>query len=161
MKIDEQEVPTPVLAHWKQALDDASPAALKTLASVHPSLQSGFRPGKVPPAQLRARVKAMLDTSGGLPEALRHLLVQQGLQRQLVCVLSEAAIEAHAASWADAVGRSAFSGGMVMGDRPAVPRLDWSDLVRCRLGPCLRMVMSLTHASSVLSVSPQTTQFGA
>ena len=120
MKIDEREVPTPVLAHWKQALDDAPPAALKTLASVHPSLQAGFRPGKVPPAQLRTRAKAMLDTSGGLPEALRHLLVQQGLQRQLVCVLSEAAIEAHAASWADAVGRSAFFSAMLLDDRAAV-----------------------------------------
>ena len=55
MKIDEREVHPPVLAHWKQALDDAPRAALRTLASVHPTLQAGFRPGKVPPVQLRAR----------------------------------------------------------------------------------------------------------
>jgi hypothetical protein len=164
MKIDEQEVPTPVLAHWKQALDDASPAALKTLASVHPSLQSGFRPGKVPPAQLRTRAKAMLDTSGGLPEALRHLLVQQGLQRQLVCVLSEAAIEAHAASWADAVGRSAFFSVMLLDDRAAVRSVGFSqaegwdgqgadelEATRARqtlteeFGPFLRCVAPLVH----------------
>lgn len=164
MKIDEREVPTPVLAHWKQALDDASPAALKTLASVHPSLQSGFRPGKVPPAQLRTRAKAMLDTSGGLPEALRHLLVQQGLQRELVCVLSEAAIEAHAASWADAVGRSAFFSAMLLDDRAAVRSVGFSqaegwdgqgadELEAARacqnlieeFGPFLRCVAPLVH----------------
>jgi hypothetical protein len=164
MKIDEQEVPTPVLAHWKQALDDAPPAALKTLASVHPNLQAGFRPGKVPPAQLRTRAKAMLDTSGGLPEALRHLLVQQGLQRQLVCVLSEAAIEAHAASWADAVGRSAFFSAMLLDDRTAVRSAGFSqaegwdgrgadelEAVRARqtlteeFGPFLRCVAPLVH----------------
>ena len=72
MKIDEREVPTPVLAHWKQALDDAPPAALKTLASVHPSLQAGFRPGKVPPAQLRTGAKAMLDKDAGLDLAWRN-----------------------------------------------------------------------------------------
>ncbi len=88
MKTDEREVPTPVLAHWKQALDDAPLAALKTLASVHPTLQAGFRPGKIPPAQLRTRAEAMLDTSADLLQALRNLLVQQGLKRQLVCVLS-------------------------------------------------------------------------
>jgi hypothetical protein len=164
MKIDEQEVPTPVLAHWKQALDDAPPAALKTLASVHPSLQAGFRPGKVPPAQLRTRAKGMLDTSGGLPAALRHLLVQQGLQRQLVCVLSEAAIEAHAASWADAVGRSAFFSAMLLDDRTAVRSVGFAqaegwdgqgadelEAARARqnlieeFGPFLRCVAPLVH----------------
>jgi hypothetical protein len=106
MKIDEREVPAPVLAHWKQAIDGAPPVALNALTSVFPSLKAGFHPGKVPPAQLRERTKAMLDTSSALPEALRNLLVQQGLPRQLVCVLSEGVIDPHAASWADAFGRA-------------------------------------------------------
>ena len=52
MKIDVR-----VLVHWKQALEDAPPAALKTLASVHPSLQEGFHPSKVPPAEASERVE--------------------------------------------------------------------------------------------------------
>jgi hypothetical protein len=112
MKIDEREVPAPVLAHWNQAIDGALSVALNALTSVFPSLKAGFRPGKVPPAQLRERTKAMLDTSSALPEVLRNLLVQQGLQRQLVCVLSEAAIDLHAASWADAFGRAEFFSAM-------------------------------------------------
>lgn len=120
MKIDEREVPAPVLAHWKQAIDGAPSVALNALTSVFPSLKAGFRPGKVPPAQLRARAKAMLDTSSALPEVLRNLLVQQGLQRQLVCVLSEGAIDPHAASWADAFGRAEFCSAMLLDDRAAV-----------------------------------------
>ena len=58
MKIDEREVPAPVVARWKQAPNNASSAALKTLASVHPSLQAGFRPGKVSPAEASERVEA-------------------------------------------------------------------------------------------------------
>ena len=120
MKVDEREVPAPVLAHWKQAIDGAPSVALNALTSVFPSLKAGFRPGKVPPAQLRARAKAMLDTCSALPEALRNLLVQQGLQRQLVCVLSEGAIDPHAASWADAFGRAEFFSAMLLDDRAAV-----------------------------------------
>ena len=66
MKIDEREVPIPVLAHWKQALYDAPPAGLTTLSSVHLSLQVGVRPYKMPPAQLRTGAKAMLDKDAGL-----------------------------------------------------------------------------------------------
>lgn len=120
MKLDEREVPAPVLTHWKHAIDGAPSAALNALTSIYPSLKAGFRPGKVPPAQLRARVKAMLDSSTALPEVLRKLLVDQGLQRQLVCVLSEAAIDPQAASWADALGRAEFFSAMLLDDRATV-----------------------------------------
>ena len=126
MKIDEREVPAAVLSHWKQALEAAPPAALAGLTRAHPSLQAGFRPGKVPQGQLRLRAKALLDTAPGLPEAVRGVLAQHGLQSELLCVLSEEAISAQADAWADAFGRVAVFSAMLLDDRPSVRALGFS-----------------------------------
>jgi hypothetical protein len=98
MKFDEREMSVSMSAHWKQAPNDALPAALETIASFSPNLIAGFRPYKVSPAHLGARAEVMLDTYVGPHKTLRDPLAQQSLQRQRVCVLSEASIDSHAAS---------------------------------------------------------------
>ncbi|MGA1315350.1 MAG: hypothetical protein ACO3YN_00285 [Rubrivivax sp.] len=128
MKIDDREVPAAVLSHWKEALQAATLAALAELARAHPSLQAGFRPGKVPQGPLRLRAKALLDTASGLPEAVRGVLAQQGLQSALLSVLSEEAISAQAGAWADAFGRVAVFSAMLLDDRPSVRALGFSQL---------------------------------
>jgi hypothetical protein len=128
MKIDDREIPAAVLSHWRHVLDAAPQAALAGLALAHPALQTGFRPGKVPLTQLRTRAKALIDTASGLPEALRALLVHNSLQRELLCALSQEAIEQHAATWADAFGRAAFFGAMLLDDRAEVRALGFLHL---------------------------------
>jgi hypothetical protein len=67
VKIDDREVPAAIVAHWKQALAGLPDAALSGVARVHTSIQAGFRPGKVPPAQVKQRAGVILVGTGSSP----------------------------------------------------------------------------------------------
>ena len=128
MKLDERKVPAAAIGHWKQALARLPDAALAAIAKAHPTLQTGFRPGKVPAAKLRQRVQAMLDTASGLPEALHEALAAEGLQGGLVCVLSHQALAHRAQAWADAFGPAAIASAMLLDDRAPVRELGFQQL---------------------------------
>jgi hypothetical protein len=128
VKIDDREVPAAIVAHWKQALGGLPDAALSGVARAHTSIPAGFRPGKVPPAQVKQRAGALMDTLPGLPQPLRDALRASGLQGELLCVLSEQALERHAGAWCRAFGPVPTSAAMLLDERPAVRALGFSQM---------------------------------
>jgi hypothetical protein len=119
VKIDDREVPAAIVAHWKQALGGLPDVALSGVARAHTAIQAGFRPGKVPPAQVKQRAGALLDTLPGLPQSLHEALSAGGLQAELLCVLSEQALERHAGAWCSAFGTVPTSAAMLPYERQA------------------------------------------
>jgi hypothetical protein len=128
VKIDDREVPAAIVAHWKQALGGLPDVALSGVARAHTSIQAGFRPGNVPPAQVKQRAGALMDTLPGLPQPLHEALSAGGLQGELLCVLSEQALERHAGAWCRAFGPVPTSAAMLLDERPAVRALGFSQM---------------------------------
>ena len=93
MKIDGKDVDPRAISAWKAALEQAPGAEIVDFVTATPVLQFGFRPGKISPQVAIERVKGMLDQSGEMPLALRLLLSSVGLNKSLLTVMSDEAIE--------------------------------------------------------------------
>jgi hypothetical protein len=89
------------------------------VARAHTSIQAGFRPGKVPPAQVKQRAGALLETLSWLPHPLHEALSAGSLQAELLCVLAEQALERHAGAWCSAFGTVPTSAAMLPYERQA------------------------------------------
>ena len=120
MKIDGKNVDLRAVLAWKATLGPASSVEIVDFVTGTPALQFGFRPGKINPQVAIERVKGMLDQSGEMPLALRLLLSSMGLNKSILTVMSDEAIERAAGHLCDYFGCEAVYAAMLLSDREAI-----------------------------------------
>lgn len=92
--IDDFEIPPPLLSEFAAIVDQAKAQPLLALAKMVPALGRGLRPTAVNVKFVRQRLAACLVEPGSLAGEVRDFLAQEGLNGELVLVLSEAALKA-------------------------------------------------------------------
>lgn len=117
MKIDQQPVPALVLEAWKQAVAQATPAAIQKLLSQHKELGDGYRVGKVDLKVARSRIQHRLGVLQELPPAYRELLQHSTLSASLLALLSEPAIERWATPLCHYFGTVALVAALYLDER--------------------------------------------
>ena len=120
MKIDGESADPRAVVVWQAALAGADPKQILDFVMLTPSLQAGFRPGKISDKVALERVQGMLEQSGEMPASLRKLLCSAGLDRSLLVVLSEEAIAAAEDHMRDYFGGGRLYSAMLLSDREAV-----------------------------------------
>ena len=120
MKIDGESADPRAVVAWQAALAGADPKQILDFVMLTPSLQAGFRPGKISDKVALERVQGMLEQSGEMPASLRKLLCSAGLDRSLLVVLSEEAIAAAEDHMRDYFGGGRLYSAMLLSDREAV-----------------------------------------
>ena len=117
MKVDQQPVPALVLEAWKQAVAQATPAAIQKLLSQHKELGDGYRVGKVDLKVARSRIQRRLGVLQELPPAYRELLQHSTLSASLLALLSEPALERWAAPLCHYFGTVALVAALYLDER--------------------------------------------
>jgi len=120
VKIDGKNVDPRAVLAWKATLGPASNVEIADFVTATPALQFGFRPGKINPQVAIERVKGMLDQAGEMPPTLRLLLSSVGLNKSLLTVMSDEAIERATGYLCDCFGSEAVYAAMLLSDREAI-----------------------------------------
>lgn len=124
MKIDDQPIPREVKQAWKKSVTQATPAAIRALASLDKEIHTGYRgAGKVDLAVAQKRILNRLDHLQELPTAYRALLAGTTLFSSLVNVLSEQALVQLEVQWCHYFGRTEMVAAMLLDERKAVRTL--------------------------------------
>jgi len=120
VKIDGINVDPRAVLAWQATLEQTSSVEIVEFVTATPALQFGFRPGKISPQVAIERVKGMLDQAGEMPPALRLLLSSVGLNKALLTVMSDKAIERATGYLCDCFGSEAVYAAMLLSDREAI-----------------------------------------
>lgn len=120
MKIEGEIADPRAVAAWKASLASAPSKRILDFVALTPSLQAGFRPGKMTHKVAVTRVQAMLEQTGEMPVTLRELLSGIGLDRSLLAVLSEEAIGEAEGHMRDFFGADELYSAMLLSDREGV-----------------------------------------
>ena len=120
MKIDGEIADPRAVAAWKASVASAPPKRILDFVGLTPSLQTGFRPGKIPHKVAVDRVQTLLEHTGEMPVSLRNLLSGIGLDRSLLAVLSEEAIGAARNDMRILFSSDSLYSAMLLSDREGV-----------------------------------------
>ena len=120
MKIEGEIVDPRAVLAWKASLVLAPSKRILDFVALTPTLQAGFRPGKMTHKVAVDRVQAMLEQTGEMPATLRGLLSSVGLDRSLLAVLSEEAIGTAEGHLRDFFGGDSLYSAMLLSDREGV-----------------------------------------
>lgn len=120
MKIEGEIADPRAVAAWKASVASAPPKPILDFVALTPSLQAGFRPGKITHKVAVDRIQTMLEHTGEMPVALRNLLSGIGLDRSLLAVLSEEAIGAAQNNMRSFFGSDSLYSAMLLSDREGV-----------------------------------------
>ena len=93
MKIHDKQVDGRAVAAFKELLKAAPEKDILRFVSITPPLRDGFRPGKIDFRTALNRTLSLLDHSTEIHSGLKELLCDLSLERRLLSVLSDEAIE--------------------------------------------------------------------
>ena len=130
MKIEGETADPRAVAAWKASLASAPSTRILDFVALTPSLQAGFRPGKMTHKVAVTRVQSMLEQAGEMPLTLRELLSGIGLDRSLLAVLSEEAIGEAEGHMRDFFGADALYSAMLLSDREGVRSIGIAGLAK-------------------------------
>ena len=154
MKIDGKDVDPRAISAWKAALEQAPGAEIVDFVTATPALQFGFRPGKISPQVAIERVKGMLDQSGEMPLALRLLLSSVGLNKSLLTVMSDEAIERATGYLCDCFGSEAVYAAMLLSHRDAIQSMGIAGFSNAEFKPITPEAMAAAGARLSALFSP-------
>lgn len=121
--IDDFEIPPALLQQLTTDVAQAKAGALLTLAKVVPSLGRGFRLTAANSKFIQQRLTTRLAESGALGDEIRNFLAQEGLNGQLVLVLSAIPLLACLPSLLAIFGRERLLAALLVDSRPEVRRI--------------------------------------
>jgi hypothetical protein len=120
MKIAGKIADTRAVAVWKASLGSVADSQIIQFVTLNPQLSAGFRPGKISPALALQRTQAMLDQAVEMPQILKELLSDAGLNQSLLKVLSDEAISAAEPHLCDLFGHEEVWAAMLISERDSV-----------------------------------------
>lgn len=121
--IDEFEIPAALLSELLGIVDQAKAGPLLALAKKVPAIGRGFRLNVANSKFIRQRLAAKLADSPQLSEEIRVFLAQEGLNIQLVMVLSKFVLLAGFTELLVIYGRERFLAAVLVDTRPEVRQL--------------------------------------
>ena len=120
MKLRDQIVTNRAIAAWKELLKAAPAKSVLNFVNVTPPLRDGFRPGKIDHKTALQRTISLLDQTGEMHAGIKSLLCELSLERRLLSVMSEEAIEAAEPKLRDHFSPDILYASMLLSERSSL-----------------------------------------